>query len=202
MVPKSPPGPGLRQQKRLDTREALFRSASQLVLRDGFRETTIDAIAAGAGVSRRTFFRYFASKEAAFYGNHESRLELFEERLSAEVQGEDTWCSVRRACLAASQYFLDEREFALRQYELATQSMRLRAYDLSFDERWESVIAQALVDERGADPWPEVEARLAAGAVLGMLRASLRAWLESGGELDLLELRRVAFERLERGLRR
>ena len=39
-------------------------------------------------------------------------------------------------------------------------------------------------------------------ALLGMLRASLRAWLESGGELDLLELRRVAFERLERGLRR
>jgi AcrR family transcriptional regulator len=54
--------PGLRERKRLETRERLTRVAMALFLDRGFEATTLDDIAAAADVSRRSFFHYFGSK--------------------------------------------------------------------------------------------------------------------------------------------
>ncbi|MBT2504131.1 TetR/AcrR family transcriptional regulator [Curtobacterium sp. ISL-83] len=59
---------GLRERKRAETRLRIERSAITAVLEYGLEGATIDAIAAGADVSPRTFFNYFDSKEAAVIG--------------------------------------------------------------------------------------------------------------------------------------
>src|ERR1700759_88351 len=53
----------LAERKRQLVRDELAEAALRLLARQGFEETTVDELAAAAGVSRRTFFRYFASKE-------------------------------------------------------------------------------------------------------------------------------------------
>lgn len=58
----------LRDRKREETRAAIETAALDLVLTDGPETTTVDAIAARAGVSQRTFFNYFESKDAAILG--------------------------------------------------------------------------------------------------------------------------------------
>ncbi len=57
------PATGLRERKRLQTRERLTKVAMELFLKRGFEETTLDDIAAAAEISRRSFFHHFASKE-------------------------------------------------------------------------------------------------------------------------------------------
>jgi AcrR family transcriptional regulator len=59
---------GLRDRKRLETRQRLERAAVDLVLRDGIEQATIDAISEKADVSPRTFFNYFDCKEDAILG--------------------------------------------------------------------------------------------------------------------------------------
>jgi AcrR family transcriptional regulator len=55
----------LRTRRRLATERELYETALELMAQRGFASTTVDEIVAGAGVSQRTFFRYFATKEDA-----------------------------------------------------------------------------------------------------------------------------------------
>src|ERR1700716_2499042 len=55
-------GVGKRESHRQRTRRALLRAAEQLFAEQGYHATTVHAIAEAAGVTERTFFRYFASK--------------------------------------------------------------------------------------------------------------------------------------------
>jgi AcrR family transcriptional regulator len=53
---------GLAVRKQALVRDAIFDAAIDLFIRNGFNETTIDQIADAAGISQRSFFRYFATK--------------------------------------------------------------------------------------------------------------------------------------------
>ena len=191
----------LRDRKKIGTRQALFEAATRLSFRQGFRETTVDAIAEAAGVSRRTFFRYFPSKEAAFFGNHEERLAEFRALLDERAGSGDRLTGVRLACEEASRYYVENRSFALKQFEVVSESARLQAHDLRIDERWERAIAETLSRSGVAPALEPVDAEVAAGAILGMLRATLHAWLRGGGKDDLVRMRSRGFDQLESGLR-
>lgn len=69
LVPRSAAQPGRREVKRLATRRAIEVAALELATERGFDEVTVDDIAARAGVSARTFFNYFATKEASVGGD-------------------------------------------------------------------------------------------------------------------------------------
>lgn len=59
---------GLRERKKAETRAALVRAAQELVVEQGLDATTVEAICSRAGVSRRTFFNYFDTKDEAVLG--------------------------------------------------------------------------------------------------------------------------------------
>lgn len=58
----------LRERNRLDTWALIHDKASALALEEGLTKTTVEAIADAAGISKRTFFNYFATKEDAIMG--------------------------------------------------------------------------------------------------------------------------------------
>ena len=70
-VPRPPVEPGLRDAKKRSTRRALATATRDLVLEHGLDVVTVEQIAAAAGVSVRTFFNYFESKEVAIVGAEE-----------------------------------------------------------------------------------------------------------------------------------
>jgi len=62
--------PGLRERKCLATRDALIQTARALSAEHGFSHFTIEQLCEQVGVSRRTFFNYFPTKDDAFLGQH------------------------------------------------------------------------------------------------------------------------------------
>ncbi|OBI18924.1 hypothetical protein A5712_20780 [Mycobacterium sp. E2327] len=66
---------GLRERKRRQTRRELVRAAMRLFEEKGYDETTVAEIASAAGVSTKTFFNYFASKDEVLFPHLSRRIE-------------------------------------------------------------------------------------------------------------------------------
>ncbi|MEL4358263.1 MULTISPECIES: TetR/AcrR family transcriptional regulator [unclassified Luteococcus] len=86
---------GLRERKKRQTRHALHRAAIELVSERGLGGVTTDDIAQAAGVSPRTFFNYFPTKEGALMGVPEVIVEKVSRLLSERPDEESLWDSAR-----------------------------------------------------------------------------------------------------------
>ena len=193
--------PGLRAQNRRDRREALVSAAYALFAERGFGATTMDDIASAAGLSRRTAFRYFQTKEALVFPDREARLEALAAQL-APREGESAFETVKRASLALARRYQDERVEMLRQFELVSREPSLlgreQVLDRAFEELIEGAFARAPEGERETTRTRR-RARVRAAAVVGAIRATLREWLEGGASGDLVRLGRETFAELETG---
>lgn len=85
---------GLREQKKRQTRRALHRAALRLVHDEGLEAVATDRIAAEAGVSPRTFFNYFPTKEEAVLGLSADFPQILIDAFAARPADEDPWDSV------------------------------------------------------------------------------------------------------------
>ncbi|WP_328317397.1 TetR family transcriptional regulator [Streptomyces sp. NBC_00388] len=100
MTTTEPQGPGLREQKKAATRLALQRAALRMFEENGFAGTTVRDIAAAAGVTERTFFRYFPSKEDLVFGEIADLLPPLRDEILARPAGEPPLTVVLNALLA------------------------------------------------------------------------------------------------------
>src|SRR5258708_19843507 len=74
-------------RRRVTSRAELEQVAFDLFERQGFEQTTVDDIARAAGIGRRTFFRYFASKNEVPWGDFDGELARMRRRLAATPPG-------------------------------------------------------------------------------------------------------------------
>jgi AcrR family transcriptional regulator len=86
----------VRERTRRAVRGELAQLAVSLFVEKGYDETTIDDLAAAAGMSKRTFFRYFASKEELVMGKYEFFGQQLAEDLAARPADEPLWVSLRQ----------------------------------------------------------------------------------------------------------
>lgn len=191
----------LREQKKRQTRSALLSEASLLFARKGYEATTIEEICDAAGVSKRTFFRYFPSKEDLVFPNHEERLTRFLEFLRQAPSDMPAFDTLRLATAVFAQQYNDNRAHFIAQQRLIETSSALMAREHQIDVEWERVMAEWFARKLGRDHEPNVplSAKVIAGAAIGVIRATMRHWTERGGEDDLAELGMNAIEKLERG---
>lgn len=190
----------LRERKKARTREALIDAALRLFTEQGFEQTTVEQIAAAADVARRTFFRYFPSKEAVLFPDRERRLERFRESLTGTSDHDDVIEAVRQALLILADDYTDHRERVALQQRIVLSSPSLLAYDHELDQHWEAALAEALGDRPGAPRHDRRHARLRAGAFMGVIRATLREWYAARGRTNLRALGQEAFELLRNGM--
>jgi AcrR family transcriptional regulator len=185
---------GRREQKKLAIREALIAAALRLFREKGYDATTVEEIAALAGVSRRTLFRYFSNKESLVLPRRAEQLERFRRLLLPSKPGEPAYDSIRRACLAIGEEFMAHREETIEQQRIIEQSAVLVAYGFQLDLDWEQAIMERFLLNRLQDEQIVFQARLFAGIILGAIRATLRHWYEAEGCIDLLALGREGLD--------
>lgn len=192
--------PGLRERKKSRTRDALIAAAHRLFRERGFEATTVDEVAAAAEVSRRTYFRYFPTKEAVLFPSRAARLARFRRLLAERPVGETPLGAVRRACLAVAGDYMADRARVVSEYRIIQASPALIAHELELDLEWEDAIAEAFIARWPGAPDAERRARVWAAAAMGAIRATLREWFAQDGRTDLIALGSASLDWLERGM--
>ena len=188
-----------RERKKQATRNALI-CAAQARFRDfGYAATTIDEICADANVSRRSFFRYFSDKESLVFPQRAERLERFHDLLQHGPERNDPVANLRHIAQLFAQQYADHRESLLAQQRLIESSADLLAREREIDRDWEYAMTEAIRSRLNGHPDAEVQARLFAGAAIGVIRATMRYWFEHDGQPDLATLGQKALDRLEQG---
>ncbi|MGH8878125.1 MAG: TetR family transcriptional regulator [Stackebrandtia sp.] len=94
---------GLRDRTRRAVRAELSRLAVDLFSRQGFEQTTVDDITTAAGLSKRSFFRYFPTKEDAVFGDLELLGDGVVTQLRDRPRAEAPWDSLHRVLREWSQ---------------------------------------------------------------------------------------------------
>jgi AcrR family transcriptional regulator len=189
----------LRARKKDATRRALLGAAHRRFRDKGYSGTTIDEVAADVGISRRTFFRYFADKESLAFPHRQERLARFRELLHEAPAAETPFASLRRIARIFAKEYMQNRDSLVAQQQLVQTAPALLAREAEIDRDWETGMAQAFRARYGDDAEAELRARVLAGAAIGVIRATMRYWFASGGKADLARLGDEALDRLERG---
>jgi len=188
---------GRRARHREDTRSRLIASAQTLFMKRGFDRTSMEEIAERAGVSRRTCFRYFPSKEELAFPHRERRLLHFNALIDqSRALGESAYDAVKHAILVMAGEYMNERAEVVSLERLVSAHPILRARERENDRHWEGAIVAALE----ADSPPEL-ARILGGAMMGAVRSALEIWLDANGKLNLVELGQQVFGLLDHGAR-
>lgn len=185
---------GLRERKRQQTRQELISAAMRLFEERGYEQTTVAEIAAAVGVSTKTFFNYFASKDEVLFPHLSRRIEaavaLIEQR-SPDHQMADVLVSAMQHMLADA--LTEEVDGGLAAVRLpmimsvpAVQAATLHRYFLA-----ETQLAQAL-HRAYQDTLDAAAAAAVIGSVMGAAIATALVCLQEG---DTTEQLRVAVER-------
>lgn len=189
---------GLRERKKERTREALEAAAFDLFERKGFDHTTVEEIADACEVSRRTFFRYFSSKEDAFASDHEAKTALLTNLLAARPADEPVLESVRMVIVGLCEQFGSDKQATLRRMRIAAASHDLHQLEAeSYDARLDGLV-DALMARGGSpvDGDARLQARLVLGAAIVIMRSVAEQWMADDGQGDLVAMVDHAFDLL------
>ncbi len=184
----------LRTRKKLRTRIALASAALRLFEQRGFDGTTVDDITAAVDVSRRTFFRYFLTKEDVFVVDPERKLEIIRDALAHRPPGEPTLAAVRQALIALAQEYGAEEAFVRLQHRVALREPKLVAHGYMYQVRWEDALAEAVAADLGVDPRSDARARVTAHVTVGIARTALAAWLDGPTGTDAVSVMEQTFD--------
>ncbi|GAA1093300.1 TetR family transcriptional regulator [Nocardiopsis exhalans] len=184
-----------REQKRERTRNALREAAFRLFAEHGYEDTTVARIAAEAGVSHMTFFRYFPTKEDVVLRDDYDP--LLEELIRAEPPDKPALRRVRDAVMSAvPAVYAREREALLLRSRLLLTTPALRSRMGESMDGSRSAFERGLSDPEAAAA-PPMAARVVASACTAALATAITVWVEQDGETDLPALMEQAFDALE-----
>jgi AcrR family transcriptional regulator len=169
-------------------RDALVAAAFQLFLERGFEQTTVDDIVALAGVGRRSFFRYFPSKEDVVFPDHERCLADMAAFLDSGADSDDPVVRVCDAARLVLRMYAENPAFSVQRYRLTKQVPALRTYELSVVRRYERGLAAYLRGRYADLPDGTVRADVIAAAVVAAHNNALRSWLRGDGSDDPVAL--------------
>lgn len=196
-------GGGLRERNRERNRTALAEAALRLFTERGFDAVTVDDIAEAAGVSRRTFFRYFESKEDAVLPSEQDRLDDLRRALAAGPHDEPVLATLRRATTAIAADQLADgagRQESMARMALIANNPSVLARNLELQSRMADELSAVVADHLGVDPTTSIEAQVVAGAAIAAVRAAATVWWSTGGAADFTSLLDEAFDLLATGV--
>jgi mycofactocin system transcriptional regulator len=167
---------GVAGRPPVSSRAAIERVAFALFARHGFDETTVDEIAAAAGISRRTFFRYFATKNDVVWGEFDRGLERFREVLAGSDPGEPWTTALRGGVVDFNALPAQDVALHRERMELILHVPALQAYATLMYARWRGVVSEFVAERTGCKQ-DDLLPRLVGHTALAAAVAAYEQWL-------------------------
>lgn len=159
--------------------------ALRLFAEQGFDDTTVDQIAVEAGVSRRTFFRYFDSKSDVLWGEFDLEVENLRRELAAMPAELSVMDAVRTAVLAVNHYGPDDVPELRARMNLISVTPELAASAAVHYDAWERAIIE-FVSRRAEQPVDSLYPLAVGRATLATCRAAYERWAaRADADLDV-----------------
>ncbi|MGY0022004.1 TetR family transcriptional regulator [Streptomyces sp. YJ-C3] len=190
----------LAQRKRQLVSDELTEAALQLLALKGFDAVTVDEIVAAAGVSKRTFFRYFASKEDVVVQFLADMGADMRAALAGRPADEAPAVALLHAVRVPVTTCAADSERALRVVQLILRTPALHARFLERQVQWRDDLAEELASRVGLDAEADLYPRIAAGAALTAFHVVLQRWSASDAAQDPVALLDRAFAVVARAL--
>jgi AcrR family transcriptional regulator len=187
------------ERRRTSTREALREAALARFARDGFVNVTVAELADEAGVTQRTFFRHFPTKEAVLFQDYETQLEWFAEALARRPANESLFDAVLGSVVSFPHDLEIVRQAAILRATLLggdRAAGHLRVVQASFAE-----VLTEFVRRRYTDlPDVELIADVAGAALAATLVTAVERWGRDGCTTDLSEVVATSVDLVRTGL--
>jgi AcrR family transcriptional regulator len=186
-----------RARKKAATKQSIQDQALRLFVEKGYDATTVEEIAAAAGVSHMTFFRYFPRKEEVVeYDEYDPMLE---ELVAARPSDEPPLTALHAAIRTGLQQILGtDRDPLLVRTRLVLSNPTLRSRNVLAQDATRDLFARALAQRAGL-PAPDLAAMVQASAALGAVGVAMTAWADGDDDTDPVALIDEAFDALRAG---
>ncbi|MGK9147260.1 TetR family transcriptional regulator [Plantibacter flavus] len=198
------PSPDLRRRRREATLREIAAAALELFEERGVSGTTVDDIARAVGISPRTFFRYFATKEESVLGLHEDFDRALAERLSCGADPDAVLSQVEAVYEDAVSEFGEpgapELDVMMRTRRLINREPALQSAAFTLDCQ-ANIRLQAIVTARLPQDTDPVVARLAVETAATTMRIAFDEWtarIEAGEAVGLSTVYRRTRDALRR----
>jgi AcrR family transcriptional regulator len=181
-------------------RESLIDAALELFARDGFDATHSDRVAERAGVSPRTFFRYFPTKESVVFHRDDGFMRSFAAAFVEQPGELGDYDAVHATFVALAAWF-DALRTRIETYRAAVDSSPvLIGHEQARQTAHARTIADAVATRRGAAA-PDDDAHTVASVSLALYQRALRRWLDGPRARELADLIDEEFTRMTRLVR-
>jgi TetR/AcrR family transcriptional regulator, regulator of mycofactocin system len=186
-VPAAVPAAASRAgRKRVTSRAGLEHVAFDLFDRQGFERTTVDDIARAAGIGRRTFFRYFPSKNDVPWGSFDEELERMRLHLKALPPQMPLMEAIRVAIVDFNTFPPEQIPWHRRRMRLILRTPALQAHSTLRYAAWRQVVDEFVGERIGQRP-DALAPRTLGYVALGVAIAAYEQWLETD-DADLRDL--------------
>ncbi|MGW8764308.1 TetR family transcriptional regulator [Streptomyces sp. NPDC055815] len=180
----------LRDRTRQAMRAEVSAVAFRLFAEQGFDKTTVDQIAAEAGLSRATFFRYFGTKEDVVLSDLDGLGHDVARRLTERPEDERPWDSLRRAFDVLTEFNADEPEKTLAYVRMLDETPSLKARRWEKQQAWQDLLVPEVSRRLGIDPAAvdDPRARALVASALACEDAASVTWTACNGAVPLAVL--------------
>ncbi|QJY46713.1 TetR family transcriptional regulator [Pseudonocardia broussonetiae] len=187
---------GRSAEGRAEVRRDLVAAAVALFRDRGYEDTTVDDIAAAAGVGRRTFFRYFRSKEDAISPDHETALARIAEVFATAHPDEPVTSLVLRAGETVFDLYTDDPPLSVARFRLTHEVPVLRDRESASVDHYRRLFTRNLRRRFAGERDGDLRAAVTGAAVVAAHNLALRAWLDDGAPPARLPEYRDRFRRV------
>jgi mycofactocin system transcriptional regulator len=163
-------------RRRSTTHDDIAKVAIELFSEHGFDTVSVDDVARAAGISRRTLFRYYSSKNAIPWGDFDTHLAYLGQLLDETDPAVSLRSALRQALLAFNTFDDSESAHHRQRMRVILEAAELQAYSMTMYAGWRDVVARFVARRSGAKV-SDLAPQTTAWTMLGVALSAYEHWL-------------------------